>query len=102
MEFSDIAKQGRIASVGIAGRFGERLNADFKISKTKEENDKRNRAVINPRWFGKHLFVETTARNSIDFMKARQRKPEGKRTISTGGQLKRLRSQARQEGRATF
>jgi replicative DNA helicase len=102
MEYSDIAKQGRTASVGIAGRFGEHLTRDFLTSKTKTDDERRQRAVITPRWFGKHTFSETTARNSIDFMRAREKKPEGKKTISTVGQLKRLRSQARREGRATF
>ncbi|RLC33584.1 hypothetical protein DRH14_04625 [Candidatus Shapirobacteria bacterium] len=102
MEFSDIAKQGRIASIGIAGRFGERLDRDFKISKTKKDEERRNRARVTPRWFGKHMFSETTARSTLDFMRARNRKVEGKKSHSTVGQLKRLRSMSRREGRATF
>jgi len=102
MEFSDMIRQNRIATVGIAGKFGEKLDTDFKQSKSKLDDEKRKRLSITPRWFGKATFAETTARSTLDFLRARQRKPEGKQqSVFSVNNLKRTRS-ANPEGRANF
>jgi hypothetical protein len=102
MEFSDMVRQNRTVTVGLAGKFGERKDGDFTIGKSKIEDERRNRAKVSPRWFGKTMFSETTARNALDFMRSRKQKSEGKKGTSTVGDLKRLRGNSRREGRATF
>jgi hypothetical protein len=102
MEFSDMVRQNRSISIGIAGKFGERTNSEFVIGKSKIEEERRNRSKVTPRWFGKTMFSETTARNALDFMRSRSKKIEGKKVSSTVGDLKRIRGSSRREGRSTF
>lgn len=102
MEHSDMAHQNRSIQIAIAGKFGEKLDRDFLISKPKTEQEKKSRLKITPRWFGKTTFSETTARNAIDFMRSRQQKVDTKKQISTIGQLRRIRGNARRDGRTTF
>ena len=102
MEFSDMVRQNRSISIGLAGKFGEQSSGDFKIGKSKLEDQKRDRAKVTPRWFGKTMFSETTARNALDFMRSRNKKSEGKKVSSTVGELKRIRGNSRREGRSTF
>ena len=101
MEFSDVAKQNRITHVGLGGRFGEKINKDFKVNKTVKEEERRTRSIVTPRWFGKSIFQETTARNTLDFLRTKNRKPEGKQSVFALSNLKRIRGHA-SEGRATF
>jgi replicative DNA helicase len=101
MEFSDMNRQNRIATIAFAGKFGETTDQDFKLNKTKLEEEKKERLSITPRWFRKATFSETTARNTLDFMRARQRKTEGRKSIFSVANMKRTRS-ANPEGRATF
>ena len=74
MEFSDINKQNRTASISIAGKFGEKVSSDYQLSRGKIDSEKRERLAVSPRWFGKTMFQETTARNTLDFIRAKDRK----------------------------
>jgi len=101
MEFSDMNRQNRSASVGIAGKFGEKLEKDFQLSRGKIENEKRERLAITPRWFGKTMFQETTARSTLDFFRAKDRKIEGRKQLSSKSKLSRARNST-PSGRANF
>ena len=101
MEFSDITRQNRAVTVGVAGKFGERINSDIQVNKKKQTEEKRERLACTPRWFGKAMFQESTARNTLDFIRGRQRKPEGRQNIFSVNKMKRARGSS-SEGRATF
>jgi len=101
MEFSDMNRQNRAVTIAFSGKFGEKIDPDFKLNKTKLEQTKRERLAITPRWFGKPTFSETTARNTLDFMRAKQRKPEGRKPVVSVNNTRRLRS-ANPDGRANF
>jgi hypothetical protein len=101
MEFSDINKQNRTVSVGLAGKFGEKVDTEFKVNRKKVEEEKREKVAVTPRWFGKALFQETTARNTLDFLRSRQIKPEGRPSIFASQKLQRARI-SRREGRTNF
>ena len=101
MEFSDMNKQNRLVTVGIAGKFGEKLSRDFQVNKSKEEEEKRKRLAVNPRWFGKPMFQETTARNTLDFMRVKGRLIEGKKQTNVLNRFKRSSGQ-NPNGRVTF
>ena len=102
MEFSDMVRQNRAVSVGIAGRFGETQSPDFKLNKTKLEEERAHRQIVTPRWFDRMVFQETTARNTLDFLRQKTRKPEGKKSLFSVTNLKRTRGINRREGRASF
>lgn len=101
MEFSDINKQNRNVSIGIAGKFGEKLDKDFQLSRGKLESEKRERLAVTPRWFGKSMFQETTARNTLDFLKIKNRKIEGRKQVTPANKLSRARN-LNPSGRANF
>lgn len=101
MEFSDINKQNRNVSIGIAGKFGEKLDKDFQLSRGKLENEKRERLAVTPRWFGKSMFQETTARNTLDFIRIKSRKIEGRKQVTPANKLSRARN-LNPSGRANF
>jgi hypothetical protein len=101
MQHSDMIKQGRTVNIGLAGKFGEKLDPDFKVSKTILDEQKRERISITPRWFGKHVFQESTARNTLDFLRGRERKPEGRPSVFATDKLKRS-MKSRTAGRSTF
>jgi hypothetical protein len=101
MEFSDMNKQSRSISISFAGKFGEKTSNDFKLNKGKVEEEKRERLSVTPRWFGKPMFQETTARNTLDFIKAKQRKPEGRKSVFSVNNMRRSERTA-PSGRANF
>lgn len=101
MEFSDMAKASRVASISLAGKFGERVNTDFVLNKKKIEEERKIKSIVTPRWFGKSVFQETTARNAIDFMRKKQIKPEGKPSIFAPNNMRRTRGSI-PEGRVKF
>jgi hypothetical protein len=101
MEFSDINRQSRTVSIGIAGKFGEKLEKDFQLSRGKVEEEKRKRLAINPRWFGKATFQETTARNTLDFFRAKDRKIEGRKKENQINKLSSARY-TKSSGRSNF
>jgi hypothetical protein len=101
MEFSDINRQSRTVSIGIAGKFGEKTERDFQLSRGKIEEEKRKRLAVNPRWFGKSMFQETTARNTIDFFRAKERKIEGRRKPEQTNKLRSSRF-SQPSGRSNF
>lgn len=101
MEFSDMLRQNRSINVGIAGKFGEKMSADFQVNRKKLSEEKRERTAITPRWFGKTVFQESTARNTLDFIKGRQMKQEGRQSIFSTNKLKRTRGISG-EGRVSF
>ena len=101
MEFSDMTHQNRSISIALAGKFGEHVTKDFLQSKTKIEDERRTRLTVSPRWFGKAVFHETTARNTLDFLRQKQRKIEGKKPAFSVNNLRRVRMSS-PEGRANF
>jgi hypothetical protein len=101
MEFSDMNKQSRSVSISFAGKFGEHSSKDFVLNKGKVEDEKRERLAITPRWFGKPTFQESTARNTLDFMRAKTVKPEGRKSIFSVNKMKRSSSSS-PGGRASF
>ena len=101
MEFSDINRQNRSVEIGIAGKFGEKLEKDFQLSRGKIEREKRERLAITPRWFGKTMFQETTAKSAIDFFRAKERKIEGRKQVPSPSKLSRARNST-PSGRANF
>lgn len=101
MEFSDINKQNRNVSIGITGKFGEKIDKDFQLSRGKLENEKRERLAVTPRWFGKSMFQETTARNTLDFLRIKHRKVEGRKQVTPANKLSRARN-LNPSGRANF
>lgn len=102
MEHSDMVRQNRLISVALAGKFGEKTDPDFKVSKMKSEQEKRERVAITPRWFSKPVFQEQTARNTLDFIRSRERKAEGRQSIFSIGKLRRAIKSSHSEGRKTF
>lgn len=100
MEFSDITKQNRAVNIGLAGKFGEKVSGDFVINKKKVEEEKRERLAVTPRWFGKRVFQETTAKNATDFIKTKNRFSSGGKSALSSGRFKN-RSYGH-GGRATF
>lgn len=101
MEFSDMTHQNRSISIALAGKFGENVAKDFLQSKTKLDSERRTRLTVSPRWFGKTVFHETTARNTLDFLRQKQRKPEGRKPAFSVNNLRRVRMSS-PEGRANF
>lgn len=101
MEFSDIIRQNRAANVGLAGKFGEKTTSDIQINRGKQESEKRERLAITPRWFGKSLFHESTARNTLNFIRGRGAKPEGRKSIYAVNKMRRERG-TQHEGRTGF
>lgn len=101
MEFSDMAKQSRASGIGIAGKFGERKDKDFVLNEKRVDEEKRTKTIVTPRWFGKSMFQETTARNALEFMRKKHIKPEGKPSIFASQNLRRTRGSVT-EGRAKF
>lgn len=71
-EFSDMTKQNRITGIGLAGKFGEKLNRDFKLNKKEIDIEKRKRLAIIPRWHKTSIFKDTTLRSSLDHLKRRE------------------------------
>ena len=102
MEHSDMVRQNRLVNIAIGGKFGEKTEPDFKINKSKIEQEKRERTAITPRWFGKPVFQEQTARNTLDFIKSRERKSEGRQSIFSINKLRRAPRSSRSEGRPNF
>ena len=102
MEFSDINKQNRAHNIAIGGKFGEKVDKDFKVNRNLVEEEKRKRLAVNPRWFGKSPFQETTARNTLDNMRTKTRFIESSK--KKPNPLSRLRkpSYSGTGGRATF
>jgi intein/homing endonuclease len=101
MEFSDMTKQNRSVQIGIAGRFGEKISQDFVINKQKIQEDRDTKRIITPRWFNRNVFQETTARSTLDFLREKNRKPEGKHSLFSANNLKRSRKLYK-EGRTNF
>ena len=71
MEYSDMTRQNRIVSIGIAGKFGEKKSQDFKLNEKLLQQERRKRLTIVPRWHSPVAFKETTLRNNLDFLKKR-------------------------------
>ena len=101
MEFSDMARQSRTNSIGIAGKFGEKVDKDFKVNRNNIEDEKRKRLAISPRWFGKPTFQETTARNTLDFIRSKTRFIENKKKPNQLSRMKRA-STTSLSGRTSF
>ncbi len=72
IEFSDMAKQARIANVGITGRFGQKQDKDFKVNRNLIEEEKRKSLIVTPRWHTQPLFKDTTLRDGVDYLKRRE------------------------------
>lgn len=102
MEHSDMVRQNRIVNIAIGGKFGEKTDPDFKINHSKTEREKRERTAITPRWFNKPVFQDRTARNTLDFIRSRERKPEGRQSIFSINKLRRMPRNSNPEGRPNF
>ena len=101
IEHSDMVKQNRSVSIGIGGSFGAKTETDFLLNKKKQDEEKRERTAVTPRWFNKSVFNETTARNAMEYMKNRGRKPEGRSSIYSVQKLRR-QMDGGSRGRAKF
>jgi len=73
MEYSDMTKQNRSINVGIAGKFGEKKDKNFKLNEKIIKDEKRRVLSLTPRWFSPRAFKENTLRNSLDFLRNRTR-----------------------------
>jgi replicative DNA helicase len=82
IEYSDMAKQNRIARVGIAGRFGEKLGKDFKVNRKELQEEKKKTKAIVPRWYNPSVFKDNTLRENIDYLKRREKTLKKRSTSS--------------------
>jgi len=87
MEFSDMVKQNRVVSIGLAGSFGEKQDKDFKVNKKLIYEEKKKVLAVTPRWTNPPLFRDTTLKNTLDHSKSRSRSMEKR----SGSKVKRFK-----------
>lgn len=74
IEYSDMSRQNRVIDVGLAGRFGEKRGRQFKQNESLLRKEKRQSAIVTPRWPAQKMFKDDTLKNNLDYLRSHFRK----------------------------